>query len=139
MIKIALLALLMFTSVYGEGIKWQKDYATALQSAKKLHKPMMFIISSHTCHYCVQLENTTLKDSKVIQKLNAEYIPAIVYVDEDPIFPRNLYVGGTPATWFISSNGEPMFEPLMGAIGNVDFLKALDIVSQEYKKSSVKK
>lgn len=137
--KLLLLFLLVASTMVADGIKWQKDYATALQSAKKLHKPMMFIISNHSCHYCVQLENTTLKDSKVIQKLNSEYIPTIVYVDESPVFPRDLYVGGTPATWFISSNGEPMFEPLMGAVGSEDFLKALDIVTQEYKKTSVKK
>lgn len=134
MIKIVLLLVLTLSTMFADGIKWQKDYATALKSAKQLKKPMMFIISNHNCRYCVQLETTTLKDPKVIQKLNAEYVPLIVYVDEDPIFPRDLYVGGTPATWFIAGNGEPMFEPLMGAIDPSGFMKALDIVAQEHKK-----
>jgi hypothetical protein len=32
-----------------------------------------------------------------------------------------------------------MFEPIMGAVEGEDFLKALDIVKQEYKKSTTKK
>jgi hypothetical protein len=32
-----------------------------------------------------------------------------------------------------------MFEPIMGAVESSDFIKALDIVKQEYAKSAVKK
>lgn len=137
--KIVFLFLLTLSTVFGSGIKWEKDYATALKQAKALNKPVMFVISNHNCHFCVQFETTALSNPKVIQKLNANYIAAIVYVDENPIFPRDLYVGGTPATWFLKSDGEPLFEPLMGAVDTVGFLKALDIVSDEYKKTSTKK
>jgi thioredoxin-related protein len=60
-------------------------------------------------------------------------------MDENPVFPNDLYVGGTPATWFLKSDGEPLFEPVMGAVDTARFLKALDIVSDEYKKISTKK
>lgn len=137
--KTVVIFLLTLSTLFGAGIKWEKDYTTALRQAKSLNKPMMFIISNHNCRYCVQLESTTLKDPKVIQKINANYVAALVYVDENPLFPRELYVGGTPATWFIKGNGEPMFEPLMGAVDTAGFLKALDIVSSEYSKTSPKK
>ncbi|MFA6188824.1 MAG: DUF255 domain-containing protein [Sulfuricurvum sp.] len=139
MMKIVLLLLVTLSTVFGGGIKWEKDYATALKQSKALNKPMMFIISNHNCHFCVQFESTALSNPKVIQKLNTEYVAAIAYVDENPIFPNDLYVGGTPATWFLKSNGEPLFEPLMGAIDTAGFLKGLDIVSAEYKKKSAKK
>lgn len=137
--KTLLILLLTLSTLFGGGIKWEKDYATALKQAKTLNKPMMFILSNHNCRYCVQLESTTLKDPKVIQKISSNYVAAIVYVDENPVFPRDLYVGGTPATWFINRNGEPMFEPLMGAIDATSFLKALDIVSAEHTKLTAKK
>ena len=139
MIKIVLLILITLSAVFANGIKWEKDYATAVKQSKALNKPMMFIISNHNCHFCVQFESTTLSNAKVIQKLNTDYVAAIVYVDENPIFPRDLYVGGTPATWFLKSDGAPLFEPLMGAVDTVAFLKGLDIVSAEYKKISTKK
>ncbi len=137
--KTIFILLLTLSTLFGGGIKWEKDYATGLKQAKILNKPMIFIISNHNCHYCVQLESTTLNDQKVIQKINANYIAVIVYVDEDPLFPRDLYVGGTPATWFIKGDGEPMFEPVMGAIDATSFNKALDIVTSEYHKASPKK
>ncbi|HEX5623249.1 MAG TPA: thioredoxin family protein [Sulfuricurvum sp.] len=139
MMRILFLLGLTLAAVFGNGIKWEKDYASALKQSKALNKPMMFIISNHNCRYCVQLETTTLKNPKVIQKINTDYVAAIVYVDENPLFPRDLYVGGTPATWFLKSDGEPLFEPVMGAIDTGHFLEALDIVKQEYKKTSVKK
>ncbi|HQS67449.1 MAG TPA: thioredoxin family protein [Sulfuricurvum sp.] len=139
MTKILFVLLVTLSTVFGSGIKWEKDYATALKQSKAQNKPMMFIISNHNCHFCVQFESTALSNPKVIQKLNKEYIATIAYVDESPIFPNNLYVGGTPATWFLKSDGEPLFEPLMGAVDSTVFLKALDIVSDEYKKTTTKK
>lgn len=139
MIKIVFLLVMVFSSVFAGGIKWEKDYASALKQSKALNKPMMFIISNHNCHFCVQFEKTALSSPKVIQKLNTDYVAAIVYTDEDPVFPRDLYVGGTPATWFLKNDGEPLFEPLMGAVDTNAFLKALDIVNAEYKKKSTKK
>ncbi len=126
--------LLIVSVAFGANVKWEKDYASALKQSKQLNKPIMFIVSSHKCRYCIQLESTTLKDPKIVQKLNAEYINAIVYVDENPPFPHELYVGGTPATWFIQGNGEPLFDPVMGAVDPINFAKALDVVSKEYKK-----
>ena len=137
--KTVFILLLTLSTLFGGGIKLEKDYATALKQAKALNKPLMFIISNHNCHYCVVLESTTLKDPKVVQKINANYVASIVYVDENPLFPRELSVGGTPATWFIKGNGEPMFEPLMGAVDPTNFLKALDTVTQEHSKISKKK
>ncbi len=137
--KTLLILFLTLSTLFGGGIKWEKDYATAIKQAKTLNKPMMFIISNHNCRYCVQLESTTLKDPKVIQKINSSYVASIVYMDENPLFPRELYVGGTPATWFIRGNGEPMFEPVMGAVDTANFLKALDVVSSEHTKLSPKK
>lgn len=139
MIKTLFLLWITLSAVFGSGIKWEKDYAGALKQSKALNKPIMFVISNHNCHFCVQFESTALSNPNVIQKLNTQYVMAIVYVDQNPIFPNNLYVGGTPATWFLKSDGEPLFEPLMGAVDTTSFLKALDIVSGEYKKTSTKK
>lgn len=139
MIKIGLLLLVMFSTMFANGIKWEKDYTVALKQSKALNKPIMFIISNHNCHFCVQFDTTTLSSPKVIQKLNTDFVAAIAYTDENPIVPPDLYVGGTPATWFLKSDGEPLFEPLMGAIDAKRFLEALDIVTAEYKKKSTKK
>jgi len=139
MVKIVLILLFSAFALFGGSIKWEKDYSAAIAKAKSMNKPLMFIVSNHNCHYCVQYEGTTLKDPKVVQKLNSDFVSSIAYIDENPIFPHQLEVPGTPGTWFIKPNGEPMFEPIMGAVGSEDFLKALNIVKEEYKKSTTRK
>lgn len=139
MIKILFVIMVAISSLFGSGIKWEKDYATALKQSKALNKPLMFVISNHNCKYCVELETKTLSNPKVTQKVNSDYVAAIAYVDEKPVFPDDLYVGGTPATWFLKSDGEPMFQPVMGAVDTAHFLEALDLVKAEYKKISSKK
>lgn len=137
--KIFLILFVLVTTLFSADIKWEKEYSAALSKAKTAQKPLMFIVSNHHCRFCVQFETTTLKNQKVVQKLNNDFISAIVYMDESPTFPRQLNVPGTPGTWFIKSDGEPMFEPIMGAVDGENFLKALDIVKQEYKKSTTSK
>jgi thioredoxin-related protein len=137
--KIIFILLLSAFSLFGAGIKWEKNYSTAIAKAKAANKPFMFIVSNHDCHFCVQFENTTLKDPKVVQKLNTDFVSAVAFVDENPIFPSQLDVPGTPGTWFLKQNGEPMFEVIMGAVDTDNFLKALDTVKAEYKKSLIKK
>ncbi len=134
--KIFLFLVLAFSTMWGASIQWEHDYTTALKHAKTLNKPMLFIVSSHHCHYCLQLESTTLKDPRVIQKVNANYVPVIAYMEDNPLFPRELYVGGTPTTWFIKGDGQAMFEPLMGALDEASFLQALTIVTTQYKKTN---
>lgn len=136
--KALVIILLTAIMAYAGGIKWEKDYASALKASKTLNKPMFFVISSHTCRYCLLYDKETLSNTKVIEKLNKDFVNVIAYLDDNPVFPNDLYVGGTPATWFIASDGEPMFQPLMGALEPEQLIKALDIVKSKYKSPNPK-
>jgi uncharacterized protein YyaL (SSP411 family) len=126
--------LLSITTLFASDVNWQKDYKTALEKAKKEDKPVLFISSRHSCKYCVLLDESTLKDARVIKELNKDYIAVTSYSDERDYMPRELYRPGTPAIWFLLPSGEPMFEPIMGAIDANNFLKALSIVKKEFNK-----
>lgn len=129
-----LFALMLFvsTSLFASQIQWAKDYKTGVAEATKQNKPILFIYSNHNCKYCVMLEENTLKDKKVIEALSKDYISIISYSDEGDYLPRELWRPGTPTLWFLDSRGEPMFEPLMGAVDAENFLKALAIVKLEF-------
>ncbi len=139
MIKIVWGILLGASLLFGAGIQWEKNYASAIAKAKTVNKPVMFIVSNHNCRFCLQFETTTLKNPAVVQKLNADFVSAVVYIDENPVFPRQLFVPGTPGTWFLKPDGAPMFEPVMGAVGTDDFLFALETVKKEYAAAAAKK
>lgn len=115
-------------------ISWSKDYHEGIKEARKVIKPVLFVSSSHACKYCVILDNTTFKDARVIEELNKNFVSVISYSDEKDYIPQELWQPGTPAIWFLKPNGEPLFQPLMGAMDAENFLKALAIVKEEFSK-----
>ena len=138
MLKKLILVLIFVGVAFSSEIKWEKDFNTAVQSAKKLNKPIFFVSSRHTCRYCVVLEQTTFQDAQIIQDLNDNFVSVVAYSDENDYMPKRLWRPGTPAMWFLQSDGTPLFEPLMGAYGAKDVLQALKQVKEEFKAVSVK-
>jgi len=137
--KIIIMALLSASSLMASEINWEKDFNAAIANATKQNKPVMFISSRHSCKYCVILDETTLRDKNVIKALNRDFISVVSYSDENDYMPRELWRPGTPAIWFLYQNGTPMFQPVMGAIGVEDMIKALAIVKEEFNKTKVAK
>ena len=139
MYKILLTLVLLSSSLLADKITWAKDFKAGIEQAKKENKPVLFVFSRHTCKYCAVLEETTFSDKRVIKALNNDFVSIISYSDENDYTPRELWRPGTPTIWFLLPNSQPMFQPLMGAVGEEDFLKALSIVKQEFQKANNKK
>lgn len=133
------IALLFTTSLMAGDIRWAKDFESGIKEATKQNKPVLFVFSRHTCKYCVILEETTFKDAKVIEALNRDYVAIVSYTDENDYTPAELIRPGTPTLWFLLPNGEPMFQPLMGAVDAENFLKAVAIVKEEFESMKVGK
>jgi len=128
----------LVSSLMATEINWAKDYTNGIKEATKQNKPVMFVSSRHSCKWCVVLDGTTFKDDKVIKALNKDFIPIISYSDEQDYVPKDLWRPGTPAIWFLLPKGEPMYQPLMGALGAKDMLNALAIVKEEFDKKTNK-
>ena len=136
--KIIFIMLFLATSILASDIKWAKDFNTGLEDAKKVSKPVLFVSSRHSCRYCVQLDETTFKDKQVIKELNSDFVSIISYSDENDYMPKDLWQPGTPAIWFLLPSGEPMYQPIMGALDAKSFLKALAIIREEFNKGQIK-
>ncbi|MFZ2889542.1 thioredoxin family protein [Sulfuricurvum sp.] len=135
--KIFLITILVALSLFGTDIKWEKEISTAVEKGVKEQKPLMLLVTKNGCRWCDVLKQTTLKNSKVVAIINQDFIAYEGIVDKNTV-PPSLMTQGTPATWFIKGKS-PMFEPIMGAVESDDFLKVLEIVKQEYKKSTTSK
>lgn len=135
--KIILTLLVLASSLIASEVKWAKDYSSGMKEALTQNKPVLFVSSRHTCKYCVILDNTTFKDKDVAKALNRDFISIISYSDENDYMPQELFTPGTPALWFLFPSGQPMYQPLMGAIDAPNFLKALAIVKEEFEKTKV--
>jgi thioredoxin-related protein len=131
--KLLFIVMLIGLSLSGAEVKWEKDLSKAVERAAKEQKPLMVLVTKNGCRWCDVLKQTTLKNDKVVAVLNRDFVNYEGVVDENSV-PPALMTQGTPATWFIKGK-TPMFEPVMGAVESEDYLKALDIVKQEYKKT----
>jgi len=137
MLKKIILVLLVVSSLFASEIKWAKSYSEGMKEATKVNKPVLLVSSRHTCKYCVILKNTTFQDKKVIEFLNRDFIAIIAYSDDNDYMPQELFTPGVPALWFLFPNGQPMYQPLMGAVTPLNFLEALTIVKEEFNKVKV--
>lgn len=135
--KTIVLLFICAVSLFASDVKWEKELSKAVERAAKEQKPLMVLVTKNGCRWCDVLKQTTLKNPKVIAVLNRDFVNYEGVVDDNTV-PPALMTQGTPATWFIKGK-TPMFEPVMGAIESEDYLKALDIVKQEYKKSANQK
>jgi len=133
--KVILLLLLSGASLFASKVEWADDFRDGIQKAQAQNKPMLFVFSRHTCKYCVILDETTLSDDRVVKALKRDFISVVSYTDENDYTPKELWRPGTPTIWFLRPNGEPMFQPLMGAVDADNFLKALAIVKGEFDKA----
>ncbi len=132
-LKKTILALLILTSsLFSSQINWAKDFDSGIVKARKVNKPVLFVFSRHSCHYCRVLDSTTFKDKKVIRALNKDFVSIISYSDENDYTPRELWRPGTPTLWFLNPNGKPLFQPINGAIDAPNFLQSLAIVKKEF-------
>jgi thioredoxin-related protein len=139
--KIILAVLLIASSLIAQELHWAKDYKNAIAEATKQNKPVLLIVSSTKCKYCLLLDKTTLHDPKVIKALNSDFIAVRAWVNKGEYVPRAIVQNtpGLPGIWFLFPNGDPMYQPLLGYVKTDNFLQALGIVKQEFDKQKSKK
>jgi len=134
MYKLLLIILLTATTLFSAQVKWAKDFKSGIETAKKEKKPVLFIISRDTCKYCVLLEDTTFKNKQVIEVLNRDFIAIRSWTNENDFIPQDLRraTPGLPGIWFLNSQGEPMYRPLLGYVGAEKFYGALGVVKKSF-------
>ena len=133
--KILIYMVLFFaTSLMAAEVNWAKDFESGLKQAKEQNKPMLFVISRDTCKYCIILKDTTFKDEKVTAVLNKDFVAVTSWINENDYVPEKLFTPGLPGIWFLLPSGEPMFQPLMGALGTEEILHYLTQVKSEFDK-----
>lgn len=135
MLRTLITIMMLWLAGHAAAINWEQDYLSAMTKAKMADKPVMLVISSHQCRYCVKLENETFTDAMVIKALNRDFVTVTAYTDENDDFPDELWAGGTPSIWFLFPDGEPMFKPLIGFVDAENLVKALSIVHTEFNKA----
>ena len=116
-----------------EKVVWLKDLNIALEQAQKEKKPIILVVSKRSCKWCYHYKTNTLLNPMVVKAINRDFIAVMVEM-EDGTLPKAFWTPGTPATWFIDNQPQPMFQPLMGSQPADQLLAAFTVVTTEFKK-----
>src|SRR5438034_10066155 len=87
-------------------IKWREWGEDAFREAKETGKPVLLSLAAVWCHWCHVLDETTLSDARVIERLNREFIPVRVDADQRPDVEQRYLLGGWPTVAFLDAGGE---------------------------------
>jgi thioredoxin-related protein len=132
--KLLLILLFLTTTIFASSLHVEKNFKEMLVNADIKNRPVMFIISRHGCKYCDMLEKQTLSKQEVIKRLNKEFVTYIAYIDEGDMFPEDYWRPGTPAIWFLDTDGTPLGDALMGMIDDKNMLSIFDEVEKRFNK-----
>jgi thiol:disulfide interchange protein len=95
------------TKAHAEDVRWHRDLTSAVAEAERSNRPLFLLITSRDCGWCRKLETTTLRDVRVVRKLNGDTIPLKIDADN----PANsellaaLRVEGVPTSAIVRPNG----------------------------------
>ena len=125
--KILILLSLGLLSMHAIDLEWAQSYKEALSKAKKEKKNVMLLVTSETCRWCRKLENTTLVDKDVVQRLQKDYV-VVQATRGEGTYPKVLKVGPVPATFFLDVNGKLIIKKVVGYWSAEDYLSYMDDV-----------
>ncbi len=125
--KILILLSLVSLSLSALELQWVHSYKEALFKAKQEKKNVMLLVTSETCRWCRKLEEITLTNKDVVQRLQKDYVLVQATRDEDD-YPKVLNVGPVPATFFLDANGKLIIKQVVGYWPAEDYLSYMDDV-----------
>jgi len=106
------------------------NYEEAFKTAKAENKPVFILFATEYCRWCRKLKKTTLKDPKIVSRLNKEYVVLFLNRDKSS-YPSKYRVRGVPSVYFTDKN-EEIFTSMIGYHKNPqDYIKWFDYIQAE--------
>jgi len=107
-----------------------KKYKEAFSVAKKTNKPVFILFTTKHCRWCKKLKETTLKESQIVDALNADFIVLLLDKNQSP-YPSKYRVSAVPAV-YITDKNEEVFTSIVGYHKNPhDYMKWFNYIKIE--------
>ncbi len=110
-------------------IEWSTDIEGSLRQAAALGKPALLHFTAPWCTYCRRMEQKTYSDSRVITRVNSQFVPVKVDADRNRSLLKELGVQGLPAILVVSPELRPLkrikgFQTPDGLLGQLPAIPA---------------
>lgn len=87
-------------------IVWKDWNDQAFLSARTDGRPVLLALTASWCHWCHVMDQTSYSDQRVIELINASFIPVRVDVDQRPDISARYNQGGFPSVAFLDGDGQ---------------------------------
>ncbi len=109
--KYVVAMLLLVSTLFSAELGWSHDYEQTLSDAKKEHKLVYVLITSDSCRWCREFENTTLQDEQIQKKLYKNFETVHLSRDRDKI-PAQFKTAPVPHHYFTDAEGNILYSSL---------------------------
>ena len=124
-------AFILSTALFGSA-DWMSNYHDALKVAQDKNKRVYMLIVSDDCGWCKKFERTTLKNKKIIKRLQEKYV--LLHLSRDSNYiPKKFKTTPVPRHYFLTSKGKEVF-PVVGYRDVETFNGFLDDVEKRYQR-----
>jgi hypothetical protein len=109
---------------FAQMMRYETDYQTALQKAKKTGKNLMLVLTTNYCPWCRKFETNVLQKEEVNRAVHEKYVPVVLNRDEKQ-FPAKFTSTFTPVIYFIDATDEKVLHKVTGYSQREEFLHLL--------------
>lgn len=98
----------LFTAdhVSAQGVQWRYDYVAARKEATETGRALLLDFGTTDCFWCRKLDATTFRDPKIVQVLNAQFIPVKIDANQYQQMTTTLGVDSFPTLILATPNGQ---------------------------------
>jgi thioredoxin-related protein len=91
--------------VCGQEVQWYRDLNAARNVAKNGNRPMVIDFGTVNCHWCKQLDATTLRDPRIVKLLAENFVAVKIDANKEPALAQSMGVTAFPTLIFARSDG----------------------------------
>ncbi len=117
--------IIVFLTRKNESIDWIVDYEAGIKQAKQQNKPVLLAFYKQFTPYTTATFQDTYKSPEVIKFVEADFVPILINVDEQPALAERYQVGYYPTHYVQRPDSNDLFGPLMGYDPPELFIKKL--------------
>lgn len=116
-------------------ISWVEDYEAGIKQARQEDKPILLAFYKLNTRFSTDTWDNTYCDSKVIEYVEANFIPILIDVDKQPEIAKRYKVDYYPTHYIKRPNSDKLFGPMIGYDPPALFVKKLKRLLEEMEAS----
>lgn len=97
-----------------ETIDWVRDYQGGIAQAEEENKPLLLAFYKKQMRFCTLMDQNTYNNSDVKKYVEANFIPVLIDVDEEPEIARKYGISYYPTHYVKMPNSTELIGPQMG-------------------------